>query len=69
MVQCPECGARIPHSDELELWDHIFCEICGAELEVVGLNPLELEIVYDLEEDDEVLAELDELLDEEKLLL
>ncbi len=67
MVLCPECGARIPHIAELELWDHIFCEICGAELEVVGLNPLEVDVVYDLAENDEVLSELDDLLDEDPL--
>jgi len=50
---------------DLERWDRIFCEACGIELEVVDVNPLELEAVYDFEDDDNALDELEE--DEEDL--
>ncbi|MDY0018534.1 MAG: hypothetical protein RBT47_00885 [Anaerolineae bacterium] len=53
MARCPECNARLNTPSDLELWDHLFCEACGVELEVIELNPLELEVVYDLEEEDE----------------
>lgn len=50
MAHCPECDARLQLPMDLELWDHIYCPICEAELEVIGLNPLELEVLYDLDE-------------------
>ncbi len=52
MARCPECNARLKLPEELELWDHVFCTVCDAELEVVGFNPLELEVVEDLNSED-----------------
>jgi len=53
MARCPECNVKLVLPEDLELWDHTFCQKCGAELEVVGLEPMELEVVYDdLEEYD-----------------
>jgi alpha-aminoadipate carrier protein LysW len=33
--------------------DMVSCEECGTDLEIVGLDPLELDIVEDDEDDDE----------------
>jgi alpha-aminoadipate carrier protein LysW len=51
MVTCPECDSQIDvEQEDLDEGDLIACEECGAELRVLGLNPLELESV---EEEDE----------------
>jgi lysine biosynthesis protein LysW len=65
MTRCPECSARVLGARDLELWDHIFCQVCGAELEVVSIAPLDLEGVYDFD-DEELLIE-DEAWDEEEI--
>jgi lysine biosynthesis protein LysW len=36
MARCPECNARLNTPSDLELWDHLFCEACGVELEVLN---------------------------------
>ena len=66
MARCPECNAKLVVAPDLERWDRIFCEACGIELEVVDVSPLELEAVYDFEDDDNALDELEE--DEDDLL-
>jgi alpha-aminoadipate carrier protein LysW len=53
MVNCPECDSQIDvDEDELDEGDLIVCEECGAELRVLGLDPLELESVEDEEEEE-----------------
>ncbi len=50
MATCPACeGSFFVDEEEVEEGDLISCEECGAELEVVGTNPLELEAVEDEE--------------------
>ncbi len=54
MVNCPDCDSPIDvDEEELEEGDSIICEECGAELRVLGLDPLELESVEDEEDEDE----------------
>ena len=48
-VQCPECEADVHVDTDADKGDTVSCEECGTELEVVGLDPVELDIV---EEDD-----------------
>ncbi|HUX09151.1 MAG TPA: hypothetical protein VMW51_00835 [Terriglobia bacterium] len=44
MPTCPECDATIDiEEDQLEEGRTIECPECGAELEVVGTEPVELE--------------------------
>lgn len=65
MVTCPECDNPISYEeDELEEGDLITCEECGAELQVVGTDPLELELADEEDEEDEDLLDIDE--DEEE---
>jgi lysine biosynthesis protein LysW len=66
MALCPECGQKLQIPDGLERWDHVQCQACGAELEVLRTRPLELEAVFDFEEDDD-LSDLEEL-DEDDLV-
>ncbi len=65
MVVCPVCDAPLDvEEDELDEGDLITCEECGAELRVLGLDPLELEPVEEEEEEDEEDFGMDE--DEEE---
>jgi alpha-aminoadipate carrier protein LysW len=52
---CPECEADIHVDTDADKGDIVSCEDCGTELEVVGLDPVELDIVEeeDLDEDEE----------------
>jgi alpha-aminoadipate/glutamate carrier protein LysW len=65
MVKCPVCDGAIEiEEDEVEEGDAISCDECGAELQVTGLNPLEVEAVEEADEDDE--DEDDFLVEEEE---
>ncbi|MGI8556407.1 MAG: hypothetical protein ACR2LT_08650 [Pyrinomonadaceae bacterium] len=41
---CPECEEKVFVEAEAEQGDVIVCEECGTDLEVVGLDPVELDI-------------------------
>ena len=63
MLKCPECdGAVDVDEEELDEGDALSCDECGAELRVVGVDPVELESAEELEEEEED----DELDDEEE---
>lgn len=52
MPNCPECETELEIDvDEAEEGDVVICEECGAEYEVVAVDPLELTRLN--EEDDE----------------
>jgi len=51
MTECVECGADVALHDDLEVGEIIDCATCGAELEVVDVNPPVLERAPELEED------------------
>ena len=54
MPHCPECEALIDMEDEeMEEGQTVDCPECGAELEVVNTNPLELNVLSDEEEEEE----------------
>ncbi len=53
MPYCPECEAAIEVEDDVEEGATLDCPDCGAELEVVNTNPVELDIISHGEEDDE----------------
>lgn len=48
---CPDCDEEVYVDAEVEQGDHVECDECGALLEVVGLDPIELDVRDD--EDDE----------------
>ncbi len=50
-AECPECVAQLPLTGEILKGEIVTCPDCGAELEVVGLDPLELELAPQVEED------------------
>lgn len=53
MACCPECEAEIDLEDEIEEGRMLDCPECGAQLEVVNTNPVELDVVLDEEEEEE----------------
>ena len=53
---CPECDADVHVDTDADKGDVLSCEECGTDLEVVGLDPVELDIVeedYDEDEDED----------------
>ncbi len=50
---CPECEAEVHVDTDADKGDIMTCEDCGSELELVGLDPVELDIVEDDDADEE----------------
>ena len=64
MVNCPVCDAVMDvEEDELDEGDEFTCDECGAEVAVVGTDPLEIEPLSDADEDED--EDDDDDLDEE----
>ena len=41
---CPECSEEVYVELETEQGDRVVCDECGADLVVVGLDPVELDL-------------------------
>lgn len=53
---CPECEADVHVDTDVDKGEVVECEECGVQLEIVGLDPVELDIVeedYDEDEDED----------------
>ncbi len=50
-ADCIECGAEISLHHEVETGEIVDCGTCGAELEVVGVDPILVDTAPELEED------------------
>lgn len=55
---CPECEAEVHVDIDADKGDVMTCEDCGSELELVGLDPVELDIVEEDDLDDEEEEEI-----------
>jgi alpha-aminoadipate carrier protein LysW len=54
MVTCPACNGAIDVDEEdVDEGDSISCDECGADLKVIGTNPLVLESAEELEEEED----------------
>ena len=54
MPTCPECDAMIDiEEDQIEEGQTIECPECGAELEVVSTEPIELDILRNGDEEED----------------
>ncbi len=51
-TSCPECDEEVYVDAESEQGDIISCDECGANLEVVGLDPIELDLSQDRDDED-----------------
>ena len=54
---CPECDADVHVDIDADKGESVECEECGSQLEIVGLDPVELDIIeekdYDEDEDED----------------
>jgi alpha-aminoadipate/glutamate carrier protein LysW len=50
-AECPECGANVDLSADVMEGEIVQCSDCGAELEVISLNPPTLDVAPEEEED------------------
>ncbi len=67
MITCPVCDAGIDvEEDELDEGETISCDECGADLKVLGVDPLELEPLEEEEEEDEDEEDTDEFEEEDE---
>ena len=51
MAECVECGADVSLPEHVEVGEIVDCTTCGAELEVVAVDPPVLDKAPELEED------------------
>ena len=50
---CPECDADVHVDLDVDKGEIVDCDECGVTLEVVGLDPVELDVVQDEDLDDD----------------
>lgn len=50
-MSCPECAAALPLNNQIIEGEIVPCPDCGAELEVISVQPLELAVAPEIEED------------------
>jgi alpha-aminoadipate/glutamate carrier protein LysW len=50
-VECLECGGIVQVDENVMLGEIVECIECSAELEIVSLDPLTVEIAPEVEED------------------
>lgn len=46
IATCPDCGQKVDLGLQPKLGKEMICPHCGAELEVVSLDPVELDWAY-----------------------
>lgn len=52
-VRCPGCDERLRIEGTPTLGQRIYCDVCEDDLEVVSVEPLEVDWVYASDDDDE----------------
>ncbi len=50
-VECPECAALVQPDADVEVGELITCPECGTELEVTAIDPLQVTLAPQVEED------------------
>jgi alpha-aminoadipate carrier protein LysW len=50
-VTCPECGGDFEMPDDTMVGEIVVCPECGVELEVMQIDPPELALAPEVEED------------------
>jgi len=50
-MECPECAADLALAADVEEGEIVVCPDCGAELEVMSLDPLTVDLAPEVEED------------------
>ena len=57
---CPDCEAEVHVDLDADKGDSVTCDECSTELEIVGLDPVELDIAEGDVDDDADLDDEDE---------
>jgi len=50
---CPECEAEVHVETDADKGETVDCDDCGLQLEIVGLDPVELDVVEEEVDDDD----------------
>ena len=50
---CPECEEEVYVDADSEQGDEVTCDECGSSLVVVGLDPIELDLKTESDDDDD----------------
>ena len=50
-MECLECAAELNLASNLEIGEIFVCPDCGVELEVMSIDPIELDLAPEVEED------------------
>lgn len=50
---CPECEAEVQVDEDTDKGDVVECSDCGTHLEVVGLDPIELDVADEVEAEED----------------
>lgn len=50
-VECPECGSEVTLPADVVENEILACATCGVELEVISLNPVQVALAPEEEED------------------
>ena len=53
LAACPVCEAEIHVDEDVDKGETLRCEECEATLEVVGLDPIELDLAPEDDEDED----------------
>ncbi|MEA3375934.1 MAG: lysine biosynthesis protein LysW [Chloroflexota bacterium] len=51
MVTCPECAAELDLGPDTVVAEIVVCPDCGVELEVMSVDPVEVDLAPEVEED------------------
>jgi hypothetical protein len=63
---CPNCEKMTPVGNSPKLGENVICKFCGVESVIVWLNPIELDLPYDDNfEDEDYVYEDDGYFDDE----
>jgi lysine biosynthesis protein LysW len=65
LAVCAECDEDIQIPGRPRLGQKVSCPHCGAQLEVVDLEPLELDWVFDDEDEDDEFEDSDDSFDDD----
>lgn len=55
-THCLSCDSKIEIGSKAKIGQFVYCEFCGADFEIIELNPIELDYAFvddDLDYDDE----------------
>ena len=53
IASCPECGTELHVEEDIDKGEIVECDDCEARLEVVSLDPVELDLAPDPDFDDD----------------